>query len=87
MQGDHRSGRHARSCGLRFPTRDRPKSPAYYEGMADTISIHHLQWGDGARKVALGVHLMSHVREINVVDLVHFLHHDVWGVASTRPRR
>ena len=45
----------------------------------DTLSIRHPHWSDGARKVALGVFLMSQARRVGVVDLVHFLHLAVGG--------
>ena len=45
----------------------------------DAISTHRPQWGDGARKVALGIYLMSQARQINIVDMVHFLHLAVGG--------
>ena len=45
----------------------------------EAISTQFPQWGDGARKVALGVYLMSHVRQVNIVDMVHFLHLAVGG--------
>ena len=48
-------------------------------GMEDTIPIHHPQRGDGARKVALCVYLMSQVGKINVVGSAHFLHLAVGG--------
>ena len=53
----------------------------------EAISTQFPQWGAGARKVALGVYLMSQTRQVNIVDMVHFLHIAVGGVPSFRPRR
>ena len=54
--------------------------------MDGTISSHYSHWCEGARKVALCAHLMSHIRRIYVFDLVHFLHLAVGGDAI-RPKR
>ena len=45
----------------------------------DTLPIQHPQWGDGARKVALVMLLMSQARSIGVFDSAHLLHLAVGG--------
>ena len=54
------------------------------KAMGDTISSQHDNWGDGARKAAPGVYLMSQVRRPGVVDLVQFLRLDVVVVVGGR---